>query len=532
MANTTTHQDGGASTTDVVVVGGGGAGLAAAIEAASLGRDVVLLEKNPALGGTTAWSVGSITATCTPFQIRKGIKDSPREHFEDMALFAGELAARDNLVLRHVLTDNLPDTFAWLLSLGVDFIGPMPEPPHRYPRMHNVLPNSRAYIYHLARRCRKLGVEIRLNTRVTQLLLDGRRVTGVKAAGEDGGRHTYLARGGVVLASGDYSADPEMKATYISPDVAEVEPINVASTGDGQRLGMRLGARILNGDLALGPEIRFVPPRGRNLIQALPPIKPVTGAIRWSMEHAPSWVLRPFLMMFLTTALAPSPNLFREGAILVNRNGERFTDEMDRPAYALPKQPEKTGYIVFDHKLATRFSEWPYFISTAPGVAYAYLADYRRNRRDIFHRARTVGALAAKIGANKANLEKAIAEYNEALATGEGKPSQAAMRQPLTEAPFYGLGPTRSYMCFTDGGLSVTPRLEVTDAGGEPISGLFAAGSAGQGGLLLEGHGHHIGWALTSGRIAGRNAAFGLAPEPAPDARSGTASHTSQGGSS
>lgn len=516
----------------MVVVGGGGAGLAAAIEAASLGRDVVLLEKNPALGGTTAWSVGSITATCTPFQIRKGIKDSPREHFEDMALFAGELAARDNLVLRRVLTDNLPDTFAWLLSLGVDFIGPMPEPPHRYPRMHNVLPNSRAYIYHLARRCRKLGVEVRLNIRVNQLLLDGRRVTGVEAAGEDGGRHTYLARGGVVLASGDYSADPEMKATYISPDVAEVEPINVASTGDGQRLGTRLGARILNGDLALGPEIRFVPPRGRNLIQALPPIKLVTGTIRWSMEHAPSWVLRPFLMMFLTTALAPSPNLFREGAILVNRNGERFTDEMDRPAYALPKQPEKTGYILFDHKLATRFSEWPYFISTAPGVAYAYLADYRRNRRDIFHRARTVGALAARIGANKANLEKAIADYNEALATGGGNPSQAAMRQPLTEAPFYGLGPTRSYMCFTDGGLSVTPRLEVTDAGGEPISGLFAAGSAGQGGLLLEGHGHHIGWALTSGRIAGRNAAFGLAPKPAPDARSGTASHTSQGGSS
>jgi fumarate reductase flavoprotein subunit len=36
---------------------------------------------------------------------------------------------------------------------------------------------------------------------------------------------------------------------------------------------------------------------------------------------------------------------------------------------------------------------------------------------------------------------------------------------------------------------------------------LFAAGSTGQGGLLLEGHGHHLGWAFISGRIAGRNAA-------------------------
>ena len=40
-----------------------------------------------------------------------------------------------------------------------------------------------------------------------------------------------------------------------------------------------------------------------------------------------------------------------------------------------------------------------------------------------------------------------------------------------------------------------------------PIDRLFAAGSAGQGGLLLKGHGHHVGWAFISGRIAGRHAA-------------------------
>jgi hypothetical protein len=39
------------------------------------------------------------------------------------------------------------------------------------------------------------------------------------------------------------------------------------------------------------------------------------------------------------------------------------------------------------------------------------------------------------------------------------------------------------------------------------IEGLYAAGSTGQGGLLLEGHGHHLGWAFISGRIAGRHAA-------------------------
>ena len=43
---------------DVIVIGGGGSGLAAAIEARNAGRDVVLLEKNPALGGSTARAFG------------------------------------------------------------------------------------------------------------------------------------------------------------------------------------------------------------------------------------------------------------------------------------------------------------------------------------------------------------------------------------------------------------------------------------------------------------------------------------------
>jgi fumarate reductase flavoprotein subunit len=57
----------------VVVVGGGGAGLAAAIEARAAGASVVLLEKNDTLGGSTAWSIGSITSTGTPHQRRHGI---------------------------------------------------------------------------------------------------------------------------------------------------------------------------------------------------------------------------------------------------------------------------------------------------------------------------------------------------------------------------------------------------------------------------------------------------------------------------
>ena len=83
------------ATFDVIVVGGGGSGLAAAIEARALGCAVLLLEKNAQLGGSTAWSIGSVTASCTPHQARQGIADSPAEHWRDMAGFNGDLDARD-----------------------------------------------------------------------------------------------------------------------------------------------------------------------------------------------------------------------------------------------------------------------------------------------------------------------------------------------------------------------------------------------------------------------------------------------------
>src|SRR5258708_23744230 len=98
---------------DVVVVGGGGSGLAAAIEARALGRDVLLLEKNPQLGGSTAWSIGSVSASATPHQLRKGIKDRPEDHWRDMAGFHWDLPARRNPELPRVLPPAIPATCPW-----------------------------------------------------------------------------------------------------------------------------------------------------------------------------------------------------------------------------------------------------------------------------------------------------------------------------------------------------------------------------------------------------------------------------------
>jgi fumarate reductase flavoprotein subunit len=491
--------------TDVLVVGGGGAGLACAETAASHGARTMLIEKNPKLGGTTWLSIGSITATNTSFQKKRGIHDSPDEHFEDMTLFCGADAPKDNLELRRILVDNVTDTFEWLTRLGIRFFGPMPEPPHRKPRMHNVLPNSRSYIYHLSRAARRAGVDIRLNARAEKTLRDGARVTGMQAS-LNGQPVAIRARRGVVLATGDYSAGGEVKAMF-NPALAEIDAINGTNTGDGHRIGLALGATIRNGEVMSGPSLRFRSPPHENLLRRLPPSQLITLPMQWALMNLPLSLFRSQVLSFMTTYLAPEPMMFSAGAILVNKNGERFVDELNQPGFGIAKQPDKAAFIVFDDEVAQKFSAWPYFVSTAPGVAYAYVPDYRRIRKDIYHQAATLEALARALSVPDEALQRSVKKHNEALTA-----APAGERRPVLRPPFHALGPVLSWIVLTDGGLAVTRQHEVLDKDGSVISGLYAVGATGQGGLILAGHGHHLGWAFTSGRRVGKLLAAVSAP--------------------
>jgi len=488
-------------TYDVVVVGGGGSGLAAAIEAASLGRKVVLLEKNDFVGGSTIRSIGSISASNTPHQLKLGIKDSPQDHFEDLGKISvskmkdGDV---DNLELRRILVHNVGDTFRWLMSMGLEFLGPNPEPPHRKPRMHNVLPNSKAYGYHLEKRARALGVDIRLERRARRFIIEKERVEGVECETKSGQVEQYVSRGGVILASGDYSANPEIRKLFGNPKMTYIRPTNPTNTGDGHEMVMKLGGEVINGHMMLN-RLRFVAPTRRRLVQMIPPWRFFTRIVNLSMQHLPGWLLRPFLMSFLTTVLGVTTELAKCGAIMVNKKGERFCDELGNPVYDLVDQEDQTTYFIFDQDIAKKFSEFPYFISTAPGVAYAYLDDYRRSRPDMYSTAPTVEALARKIGADPAALARAVKERN-----ASPEVSRDHRFPPLLKAPFYALGPVRNCADITDGGLAIDTEFRVLRADKRPIEGLYAVGSAGQGGVILEGHGHHLGWAFTSGRLAGR----------------------------
>jgi fumarate reductase flavoprotein subunit len=333
-----------------------------------------------------------------------------------------------------------------------------------------------------------------------ELVKEGGKVIGVDAL-VNGKLTRFTARGGVVLTSGDFTASSEYKQRYL-PHVTHIDALNPSNTGDGQRMGEALGGTLLNGDILWGPSFRFGPGKVDSLAQRLPAWPWLTKCMEIALTKLPTAMFHPFILSFMTSTLAPEPSLLRAGAILVNREGRRFTDELGHPEIEVPKQSQKQAYIIFDEALAEKFSAWPNFVSTAPGIAYAYVADYQK-QKGMYASGKTVADLAAAIGVPGEALQATIDSYADEIKRGAAEET----RLPITRGPFHAIGPIMSWVVIAEGGLAVTERHEVVGQSGQPIDGLYAAGSVGQGGLILAGHGHHLGWAFTSGRRAGRFAA-------------------------
>ena len=472
---------------DIVVIGAGGAGLAAAAEAARLGKSAIVIEKNAKPGGTTALAVGSIMAAGSRIQRRAGVDDSPAQHAAEMAELATSLGIEDSAELRQLFTEHAGETVDFLESIGVDFLGPLEQPPFRVRRFHVALPGGRAYVRRLSQFCEQAGVQIRAGCAARHLLVEGGRVCGVETTDDE-----VRARQGVVLASGDFSANPALRAELLSPGTESLQCLNPNATGDGQRMARAIGARLhLRPDLKAAhlAHARFPPPAQPSLISRLPAYRPLTLAMKLAMQWLPRSVLRPVIMAAAMTTLSPERPFFQRGAILVNRRGERFADEQGAPGADIARQPGGEAYVVFDDRIARIFSAWPNYVSTAPGIAYAYVDDYRRARRDMFYDAPSADALAERLHMPAAPLAATL--------------NQSGLR----EAPYHAMGPIKAWLLLTPIGTAVNPRLQVLKEDGSAIPGLYAAGSAGQGGFTTTAHGHGLGWAFTSGRLAARNAA-------------------------
>lgn len=501
-------------TWDIVVVGGGGAGLAAAVTAVSPDCRVLLLEKCPVLGGSTAMAIGSITGSGTRLQSHAGVQDSKEDFFNDLDAAVNNLGLkdRDNIELRKVLVRDAGSAIDWITDLGASFVGPFTEQGiHRIPRMHNIVPNSKSYIAVMRQVAVKKGVEIRTSSRVLELITSNGIVTGVRASTLNR-VSTIRVKRAVILATGDYTSSRKLKAEYLSEELAQVDGVNPDNTGDGHLMAMKIGAGVRNMDLPKGMGIRFVSPNKPLWVESLPTFPSLSRLMGAVARHVPKSFFRFIAKRFLTVHTAPSIDIFRKGAILVNKEGKRFTNEWEKSVLTtgvidIAKQPEKIAYIFLDASLARTFSNPPNYISTAPGIAYAYFDDYRVLRRDLVHTGHTVPKLAERVGIDPVTLAETINKYNVyATSQKDDDFGRKELGQGFHEGPFYMLGPLQGYFYSTEGSLTVDSECRVLTKEGEIIPKLYAAGSVGQGGMMLAGHGVHIGWALVSGRIAGRNA--------------------------
>ncbi len=483
------------------MVGGGGSGLACAVRAAELGAEVLVLEKQPALGGTTGRAVGSFTASRSSHQRKAGIADDPADHNVDAGGFGPpEYQARSNDALRGHFLAEFGATLEWLTGMGLAFHGPSPEPPNRVPRMHNVVPNAKAYIAVLQARLVRLGGTIRTSAPVEDLVLAGGAVCGVIARVE-GSRRQIRARRGVVLAAGDYASSPELIAEYRGPRFSEVEGINPHAGGDGHRLAERAGAQLVNMDITYGPELRFLPPERATVDQLLPSSGPLLRIMSRALPLVPGFVIRAMVKRLLVAWQHPEDSLLDDGAILLSRRGERFCDETapTEREIAVAGQPGKVAFLLLDERLADRYSAWPHFISTAPEIAYAYVPDYLRLRPDLTVERPSVEATAEAHGLPPAPVRDAVDRFNAAVVDEFGRRAS----EPLAGSRWVLLGPLKAFFTTTEGGAAIDSSLRVLDGDGRPIPGLFAVGQNGLGGMVLWGHGLHIGWALTSGRLVG-----------------------------
>ena len=304
---------------DVVVAGGGGSGLMASIAAARRGAEVLLLEKQPGLGGATAMAVGTISAAGTQLQEAAGVQDDVETHFRDYMEFRAPGTSPEDydLELTRLLIERSPETLQHLMDMGISYTGPHPEPPHTVRRMHNALPDAGVYIETLERHALEAGVTIRIETTLQELERDetgnvSRLVT------RHVRRHEFKAiraRRGVVLATGYFGANKELARAHGRPaEVSEIEPALESATGDGIVLATALGAATAGMGAGDKPAFRTASP--------------------------------PYVR--------PEPGLFTEGAVLVNAEGRRFTNELQAPELATSRQPRGTAFVVFDARLAAR----------------------------------------------------------------------------------------------------------------------------------------------------------------------------------
>jgi succinate dehydrogenase/fumarate reductase flavoprotein subunit len=555
---------------DFLVVGGGAAGLSGAVTAAYHGLKVVVAEKAPVLGGATSWSGGWMWAPLNPLSQADGIVedvDAPRTYLKH-ALGENYDEPRVEALLensRHMVSFFEKHTTlqfvsgTWIADIQGDLpgagtggrsVGPKPINMRRIkkslrPKLRRQLyetsflglgimagPDLQAFLHattsvkgffhaawrvafhvldlilyrrgmqlvngtaltaRLTQSADDLGVQLLVNTPASRLLTEDGSVTGAVLDGPDG-EVTVRTRRGVLLAAGGFPNDAARRRTLFPRTPTGQEHWTLAppeTTGDGVTLGESAGGLF---DTELASPAAWCP------VSLVPYRSGRVGTYPHIVDRG------------------------KPGLIAVLSTGKRFVNEADgyyqftsAMVAAAPSDEEVAAWLICDHAFQRHY---PFGMSKPfPVPVWPYL------RSGYLKRGATLEELARTCGIDPAGLTATVASFNKGAVVGEdpefGRGRSAFNRgsgdpehkpnpslAPLEKGPFYAIKVLPgSFGTFA--GLKADASSRVLTDGGQPVPGLYVAGS--DQANVMGGHypsgGINIGPAMTFGYIAGRHAA-------------------------
>ncbi|KRL89506.1 flavocytochrome c [Lactobacillus kalixensis] len=440
---------------DAVIIGAGGTGLTAALQAHELGLKVAVFEKNEQLGGNTTRASSGMNASESLVQLQEGIIDNKEDFYKETLKGGGLLNDRD--MLRYFV-DHSAIAIDWLMEHGIELTdltitGGMSK--KRAHRPASMAPVGGYLVTGLLKQIEKEGIHVFNDAKVIKLLQnDEKAIDGVEVETKAGTKTVHAKA--VLLASGGFGASKDIIKKY-RPDLVDYKTTNQpGATGDGLKLAEAVDAQLMQ----------------MNFIQVHPTAQTDT-------DHT-------FLI---------GEGVRGEGAILVNKAGKRFVNELNTRkivSNAITGLNEDGAYLIFDQGIRDHFKAIEFY-----------------DHVGLVEHGATLDELAETIGVNAANLNETIAKWNSEVAqkkdTDFGRTT--GMERGIEKGPFFAIH-VHPAIHYTMGGIHVTPETEVLDTNGSIIDGLYAAGEVSGG---LHGNNRIGGNSIAETVIFGRQAGMQMA---------------------
>ncbi|MDR2403006.1 MAG: FAD-dependent oxidoreductase [Spirochaetaceae bacterium] len=485
-------------TVDVGVIGGGASGTAGAAAAIDQQAKVLMVEATGNIGGISRFFAGG------PFAVESHLQYEAGEEYSKIkkaAVFQtiNDYAHYINYApLTRAIVEKSGDTIRWLETWGITFhVNPeTPQIAHRdndmkwrmyhWYDLFSYEASDKAAIDVVHENLAKRGLDLRLNTTATELLIDSQgRVTGFIARKKDGGTLTVHAKA-VILATGGYAGNHEMMQEYYNTPYLGLWGVD----GSGIKMAWEAGAAKWDTASTLL--------HGNGLAAAANP-----GEI--------------------SVANSAFDRIVRSPLLWIDQSGNRFVNEevVWDTAYTSNAGYSVGGvyFILVDKATLDAYTGGKTLImDTAiggPNMAegdFTVLAE-EGVRQGIITKGGTLEELAEKLGMDPDRLIRNVQEYNQAIQTKQdvfGK-SAVSLVYPVSAGPFYAAKMQISNLG-TLGGVRVNEKLQATDTDLKPIPGLYVVGNnaAGFYGNITSYppyEGLATGFAWNSGRIAGEYAA-------------------------